>query len=126
MSSTIQLNSADVSDVDTTQRLSWHLDSSNGGGWRAGTVKSLNSDSTWYKVIYYCDAETTDPTTDPTTYPTTEPTTNPTTEPSMEPTSIPSTDPTKDPTTNPSAEPSISPSTDPTRNPSMSPVLYIL
>ena len=52
-SSSIYLNSCDLGEGsgDCESRLCWHL-SAGVGGYRAGCTVSLNSDSSWRKVIY--------------------------------------------------------------------------
>jgi len=50
--STVSLNSADTTDTNSPQRLSWHYDNSNVGGWRCGATVGLNSDTNWNKVIF--------------------------------------------------------------------------
>ena len=50
---TTALCGGDISTSDATGRLSWSLD--NGvGGWRAGAVTGLAFDSSWTKVVLYC------------------------------------------------------------------------
>ena len=53
--SSIYLNSADVTSSESSTRLSWHLGGSN-GGYRSGSTLSLNGDNTWYKVVMYLEA----------------------------------------------------------------------
>ena len=48
---TINLNSADTMSSQCEYRLSWHTDQSS-GGYRAGCVINLNSDSSYYKQIF--------------------------------------------------------------------------
>ena len=45
------LNSGDMEESTPELRLSWHVDQ-NVGGYRIGTLKELNGDSAWRKVIY--------------------------------------------------------------------------
>ncbi len=47
----INLNSADTMASQCEYRLSWHTDQSS-GGYRAGCVINLNSDSSYYKQIF--------------------------------------------------------------------------
>ena len=49
---TINLNSADTSTSDDSDRLSWHFGQTV-GGYRAGSNIALNSDTTWRKIVYY-------------------------------------------------------------------------
>ena len=58
-SSTVNLNSCDYNNPDCASRLCFHLDQ-NVGGYRAGCIVDLNSDSAWRKVIYKCKLEYTD------------------------------------------------------------------
>ena len=46
---TITQGDADSYDPSNNQRVSWNLYGA--GGWRLGSLKSLNSDSRYYKVI---------------------------------------------------------------------------
>ena len=49
-STTIKCHDADYGETDNSEkRLSWHLDGF--GGYRAGTVKELNDNSEWRKII---------------------------------------------------------------------------
>ena len=91
--SLVNLKPADTSLSHADGRLSWHLDQTI-GGYRAGSLTNLNSNSVWRKVIYYCNL-----------FPTARPTADP----------IMSTAPTL-PTTIPSSSPSVSP-TQPTEIP---------
>ena len=51
----VVLGSADVQDSPSPEdRLSWHLDQRS-GGYRVGTVKELNNNADYYKVVMYCN-----------------------------------------------------------------------
>ena len=47
----IDQNRADVTDLNSNLRLSWHLDGLN-GGWRLGCLTDLYSETTYLKKIY--------------------------------------------------------------------------
>ena len=48
---TITQGQADTTDLESTLRLSWHLDLAT-GGWRLGNINGLNSNSVYYKKVY--------------------------------------------------------------------------
>ena len=108
-SSIIDLNTADLADsstnYDDNTRLSWFLDQSMWGGYRAGTNILGYTNSVWRKVIYYCNVNGTPA---PTSAPTASPSFNPTISPTMGPTSDPTIAPSSpDPTLYPSLQPTI-------------------
>jgi hypothetical protein len=47
----IYQNTADFSNFESIQRLSWHLDH-NHGGWRLGNILDLNYDTLYYKMFF--------------------------------------------------------------------------
>jgi hypothetical protein len=121
----ISQSSCDTQSTDPYYRLCWHLDGSS-GGYRAGNVLSLNSDTSYSKVIYNCPAGSTYSTGDTTSssytrgVATAAPSLAPSPTPSAHPTS-PSGQPTNQPSSEPSTQPSTTPSSQPTMQPSAQP-----
>ncbi len=49
--STIYQTNADSFDISNNQRVSWHLNIDQFGGWRLGSLRSLDDNTRYYKVI---------------------------------------------------------------------------
>ena len=49
----VQRNECDMGSNNSNYRLCWHTLSSNVGGYRCGSIVSLNSDATYERVIYH-------------------------------------------------------------------------
>jgi hypothetical protein len=124
--SSITLSVCDtITATNSSTRLCWHVTA---GGYRIGTLRSLNSNTVYYKVAYtkIGSAPYICPTFAPTNFPTAptiSPTAPPTSAPTMPiPTSEPTTQsPTPPPTTEPTQDPTFSPTSDPTQNPTSPP-----
>lgn len=62
----ITLRYADIATSQSSTRLSWHYNSNNYGGWRAGSYDYLNSNGNFRKLIYMLPAGNGQPTMMPT------------------------------------------------------------
>jgi hypothetical protein len=112
--SSITQSCADVGSTAPEYRLSWHLGGVN-GGYRAGSLLSLDSDTSYYKAIYNCPVGNDYfPSSQPSSQPSRQPSTQPSSQPSSEPSVLPSSQPSRQPSGQPSKQPSTQPTTQPT------------